>query len=185
LRSSYDAVLVGAGTVRIDDPQLTVRPPHGRRKPYVRVIACEQGPVPAGRAIFAQEPGYAPTIVLAPAGARAEFAALETVAEVEYVGSAEALELDLGRALEALRARGIASVLCEGGPTLAARLIERDLVDRIDWIVAPAVLGQPGAVPALRAAGGERMMSFDRVERLGPDVLLSARPSKGTSCLAD
>jgi diaminohydroxyphosphoribosylaminopyrimidine deaminase/5-amino-6-(5-phosphoribosylamino)uracil reductase len=185
LRSVYDAVLVGAGTVRVDDPQLTVRPPHARRKPFVRAIACEHAAVPADRAIFASEPGYAPTIVLAPAGARAAFAPLEPVADVVYVGSPDALELDLSLALEALRERGIASVLCEGGPTLASRLIERDVVDRIDWLVAPAILGRPGAVPVLGPSGGERTLAFDRVERLGPDVLLSARVLKGETCSVD
>ncbi|MBV8151760.1 MAG: bifunctional diaminohydroxyphosphoribosylaminopyrimidine deaminase/5-amino-6-(5-phosphoribosylamino)uracil reductase RibD, partial [Candidatus Eremiobacteraeota bacterium] len=41
LRIAHDAVMVGAGTVRIDDPQLTVRPIHARRRPYARVIVCE------------------------------------------------------------------------------------------------------------------------------------------------
>jgi diaminohydroxyphosphoribosylaminopyrimidine deaminase/5-amino-6-(5-phosphoribosylamino)uracil reductase len=174
LRCIHDAVLVGAKTVRIDDPALTVRPPRARRRPYVRAIACEDAPVSAEHAIFQTEAGYAPTIVLAPAGAREAFSALEDVADVLYVGSPEALKLDLQLALEALRARGIASVLCEGGPVLGARLIERDLVDRLDWLVAPVLLGGPQAVPALPVSAQGRTLRFDRVERLGPDVLLSA-----------
>lgn len=174
LRARYDAVMVGAGTVRVDDPQLSVRPPRGRKKPYVRVVVCERDPVPVSRAVFAPLDGYALTIVLAPAGRRAAFAELEPVADVIYVGPDDALELDLALALETLRARGIASVLCEGGPTLAGRLLERDLVDRADWLVAPALLGGPDAVPALVRGGGGRTLRFDRVEPLGPDVLLSA-----------
>jgi diaminohydroxyphosphoribosylaminopyrimidine deaminase/5-amino-6-(5-phosphoribosylamino)uracil reductase len=172
LRAAYDAVLVGAGTVRVDDPQLTVRPHRARRKPYVRAIACEEAPVPATRAIFAETDGYARTLVLAPGGKRAEFATLESVAEVLYVG--EGAALDLAAALDALREHGVASVLCEGGPTLAARLIERGLVDRIDWLVAPVMLGGPQAVPALaRTSALSATFAFDRVAQLGPDVLLS------------
>jgi diaminohydroxyphosphoribosylaminopyrimidine deaminase/5-amino-6-(5-phosphoribosylamino)uracil reductase len=174
LRFRYDAVMVGAGTVRVDDPQLTVRPIRGRRKPYSRVVVCERDPVPVERAVFAPLDGYARTIVLAPAGRRAAFSELEDVADVAYVGDEAAVELDLALALEALRGRGIASVLCEGGPTLAGRLLERDLIDRADWLVAPALLGGPDAVPALVRGGGGRALRFDRVERLGPDVLLSA-----------
>ena len=186
LRASHDAVLVGAGTVRIDDPQLSVRPPRARRTPYVRAIACEDAPVPPERAIFAPLEGYARTIVLAPAGSRAAFASLDDVADVAYVGEADARTLDLKLALDALRGRGIASVLCEGGPTLAGRLIEAGLVDRIDWLVAPALLAAGGAVPALSFGAGGAIVAFDRVERLGPDVLLSARlTSKGRSCSAD
>jgi diaminohydroxyphosphoribosylaminopyrimidine deaminase/5-amino-6-(5-phosphoribosylamino)uracil reductase len=174
LRARYDAVMVGAGTVRVDDPQLSVRPPRARRKPYVRVVVCERDPVPLERAVFAELDGYARTIVLAPAGRRAAFTALEAVADLVYVGPPDALELDLALALEALKGRGIASVLCEGGPTLAGRLLERDLIDRADWLVAPALLGGPDAVPALVRGGGGRQPRFDRVETLGADVLLSA-----------
>jgi diaminohydroxyphosphoribosylaminopyrimidine deaminase/5-amino-6-(5-phosphoribosylamino)uracil reductase len=173
LRAAYDAVLVGAGTVRVDDPQLSVRPPRARRKPYVRVVACEEAPVPGDRQVFEPLEGYARTIVLAPAGKRAAFASLEGVADVLYVGSENDVALDLARALAALRERGIASVLCEGGPTLAGRLLERGLVDRIDWLVAPALLRGPAAVPALTGDVGGRVLHFDRTERLGADLVLS------------
>jgi diaminohydroxyphosphoribosylaminopyrimidine deaminase / 5-amino-6-(5-phosphoribosylamino)uracil reductase len=189
LRASYDAVLVGAGTVRIDDPQLSVRPPRARRKPYVRAIACEDAPVPLDRKIFASLEGYAPTIVLAPAGRRDRFAELESTADVVYVapasGESTTETLDLADALAALRARGIASVLCEGGPTLAGRLIARGLVDRIDWLVAPVLLGGPGAIPALGHSALSASLHFDGVEQLGPDIHISGSFRKGASCSAD
>ncbi|MBD5635483.1 MAG: RibD family protein, partial [Candidatus Eremiobacteraeota bacterium] len=173
LRAASDAVMVGAGTVRIDDPQLSVRPPRARRKPYVRVVVCEADAVPLDRFVFAPLDGYDRTIVLAPAGARSRFAALESVADVAFVGDDAALKLDLTLALEALRARGIASVLCEGGPTLAARLLEAGLVDRVDWLIAPALLSGPAAVPALSGGPGGVTLRFERVEPLGPDILVS------------
>jgi len=174
LRATHDAVLVGAGTVRIDDPQLSVRPLRARRRPYVRVVACEDAPIGVERAILAPLEGYERTIVLAPAGRRAEFSALESVAELVFIGDAASVKLDLARALEALRERGIASVLCEGGPTLAGELVARELVDRVDWLVAPVFLGGPDAVEALPGGVGERALRFDRFERLGPDLLVSA-----------
>jgi diaminohydroxyphosphoribosylaminopyrimidine deaminase/5-amino-6-(5-phosphoribosylamino)uracil reductase len=174
LRARYDAVLVGAGTVRTDDPLLSVRPVRARRKPYVRVVAAESTPPLATQALFAPLEGYAPTIVLAPAGRRAAYAGLESVADVEYIGEDHTATLDVSLALEVLRARGIASILCEGGPTLASRMLESDLVDRVDWLVAPAFLSGPGAIPALANAKGTRTLRFDRVEALGADVLLSA-----------
>ncbi len=140
----------------------------------MRIVACERDTVPADRAIFAPLDGYASTIVLAPAGRRERFAGLESVADVLFVGDADANDLDLRAALAALRARGIASVLCEGGPTLAAHLLEMNLVDRVDWLVAPALLSGPTAVPALSGGPSGIPLDFDRVERLGPDVLFSA-----------
>jgi diaminohydroxyphosphoribosylaminopyrimidine deaminase / 5-amino-6-(5-phosphoribosylamino)uracil reductase len=181
LRIEHDAVLVGAGTVRIDDPQLTVRPHATRRKPYARAVACETEAIDATSRILAPPAGappdaYARTVVLAPAGARATFAALEPLAEVVYVGDERALQLDLAAGLAALRERGIASVLCEGGPTLAGRLLARGLVQRVVWLLAPAFLRSETAVPALNGAdvAGANGWRFDRIERVGDDMLLSA-----------
>ena len=181
LRIEHDAVMVGAGTIRVDDPLLTVRPHTTRRKPYARVVVCETDAIPPESRVLAPPrnappDAYRPTIVLAPAGARARFAALEQLAEVVYVGDAEARELDLAAALVALHEREITTVLCEGGPTLAGRLVARGLVQRVIWFLAPTFLRTDAAVPALAgadlaAANGWR---FDRIERVGDDMLLSA-----------
>lgn len=175
LRGAYDAVLVGAGTVRSDDPLLTMRPPRARALPFRRVVACGRTPLPVDSRVFAPLEGYAPTLVLAPAGAREAFADLERVAEVVYVLATDG-RLNLNEALRALRARGIASVLCEGGPTLAAALLGAGLVDRLDWLSAPVLLAGPESLPALEAEAGLRtQIRPDRVERLGDDLLVSAR----------
>jgi diaminohydroxyphosphoribosylaminopyrimidine deaminase/5-amino-6-(5-phosphoribosylamino)uracil reductase len=177
LRVAYDAVMVGAGTVRVDDPQLTVRPPSHRLRPYTRVVACETAAVPPTRRVFASVTDYAKTIVLAPGGARSEFADLEGVAEVVFVGSADARVLDLTEALRALRARGIQSVLCEGGPTLGARLLAARVVNRIYWAIAPVLLTTPDAVPVLAGADLATLgirVRFDGVEMVGGDVVVTA-----------
>ncbi|MGH7660517.1 MAG: bifunctional diaminohydroxyphosphoribosylaminopyrimidine deaminase/5-amino-6-(5-phosphoribosylamino)uracil reductase RibD [Vulcanimicrobiaceae bacterium] len=175
LRIAHDAVMVGAGTVRVDDPQLTVRPAYGRRRPYVRIVVCEDAPVPPGARIFKAEPGYARTIVVAPGGVRDRFASLERVADCIFAGDGE--RLDLSAALIALKEAGIASVLCEGGPTFAAGLLAQRLVDRLIWIVAPVLLAGEEAVPAL-ARGADvalRGWHFEIVERTGEDLWLVAK----------
>jgi diaminohydroxyphosphoribosylaminopyrimidine deaminase/5-amino-6-(5-phosphoribosylamino)uracil reductase len=184
LRFEYDAVMVGAGTIRSDDAQLTVRPHRTRRKPYVRIVVCENDAVPARSRVFAPPPdappgAYAPTIVLARAGLRERFATLEPIADVLYVGEPAASTLDLRAAMRALRAqRGIGAVLCEGGPTLGGRLLEQHLVARIVWFIAPRFLQTPQAVPVLAGADLTRAFDgwrFDEVERVGNDMLVSAR----------
>ena len=178
MRIEHDAVMVGAGTVRIDDPLLTVRPHHVRRKPYTRVVACERAPIPRASRILqppadAPAEAYARTIVLAPAGARDRFAGLEDVADVLYAGDPASTELDLPAALLALRARGITSVLCEGGPTLAARLLSLGAVQRAVWFVAPVLLRGPDAVPVLAGAVPLDGWRFDESERAGEDLMLT------------
>lgn len=175
LRVLYDAVMVGAGTVRVDDPQLSLRPPATRLRESVRIVACERDAVPAESRIFVPLPGYARTIVLAPAGARARFRDLERVAEMLYVGENDARELAIEKALQMLHDRGIMSVLCEGGPTLAARLISAGLVDRLYWAISPVLLHSESAVSVLGgeyADGSPRALRFDRIERLGNDALV-------------
>ena len=176
LRIAHDAVMVGAGTVRVDDPQLTVRPPHHRLRPYVRIVACESDTVPVTSRIFAPAGGYARTIVLAPAGSSDRFEPLSRVADVVFAGDERSERLDLAAALRALRQRELYSVLCEGGPTLAARLISGGLVDRFSWAIAPVLLQREGAVAVLGDVDlGSRRLQFDGVRRAGPDLVVTGR----------
>ena len=181
LRIEHDAVMVGAGTIRVDDPLLTVRPHATRRKPYTRIVVCERGSLPVQSRVFAPPDdappdAYARTIVLAPSAARATLAELEPVADVIYVGAEEETALDLSAALRALREREITTVLCEGGPKLAGRLLAHGLVQRLVWFLAPVLLRADDAVPALAGAdlAGANGWRFDRIERVGDDMLLSA-----------
>ena len=174
LRIGYDAVMVGAGTVAVDDPQLTVRPPRDRLRPYVRVVLCEREGLSPRSRILAQEAGYARTIVLAPGAVAETFHELREVADVVAVGTPQSRRLDLLEALEALRARGIFSVLCEGGPTLAGRLIAARQADRFYWLIAPLLLRGETSVPVLAGAELQAMrLRFDRTERIGGDLLVS------------
>jgi riboflavin biosynthesis pyrimidine reductase len=162
---------------------LTVRPHRTRRKPYTRVVVCESAPVPAASRVFAAPrdapaDAYARTIVLAPAGLRAAFASLAGVADVVYAGDADARQLDLEAALRALREAGVATVVCEGGPTLAARLLARRLVARAIWFVAPVFLQSPESVPVLAGADlatTANGWTFEGVVRAGDDLMLTAR----------
>jgi diaminohydroxyphosphoribosylaminopyrimidine deaminase/5-amino-6-(5-phosphoribosylamino)uracil reductase len=156
LRAAHDAVMVGAGTVRVDDPLLTVRPPRKRLRPYVRIVVEGREPIPPRSRVLAPVAGYAPTIVLSAEGDG---------------------ELDLDAAMDELYRQGIRSILCEGGPVLATALIERDLVDRFYWAIAPVMLG-PQGVPALSPTSpvtNGRALLFDTIERFDNDVMLSGK----------
>lgn len=176
MRIAYDAVMVGAGTVRVDDPMLTVRPTHDRLRPYVRVVACETETIPASSHVLAAVEGYAPTIVLAPRALESQFDNLRDVADLRLIGDASSERLDLCAAMENMRDAGVYSVLCEGGPTLAARLIDAGLVDRLYWAIAPKLLRNERAVPVLAGvdlAALHQRLRFDRVLRVGDDVVIA------------
>lgn len=178
LRTQFDALAIGAGTLRVDNSRLTVRPPHRRSLPYRRVVFCGTVPPQRDRAIFEALEGYERTLLVVPAGRSADYDALADRAEMLFVGDGRAASLDLPEALHALRARGIASLLCEGGPTLAAQLFERQLVDRFHWIVAPLILDPAQAVPVLAGSRSLPGLRFDRAEPLGNDLLISGAPER-------
>jgi diaminohydroxyphosphoribosylaminopyrimidine deaminase/5-amino-6-(5-phosphoribosylamino)uracil reductase len=107
-----------------------------------------------------------------------EYLVFSEIVEVVPVPATAGGRVDLVAAMEELKARGVTSVLCEGGPTLAGALIAAGVVNRIYWLVAPTLLGNHRAVAALSstcASGAQRSLRFDRVEQLGDDVLLSGR----------
>ncbi len=175
LRGRHDAVMVGVGTVLRDNPDLRCRILGYRKRPGVRVVADSHlrtgllsRLVTTARA--------APVWILAREDADAERRAALSLAGVEVmtVDAAE-VGVDAASALAALGRRGMTRVLVEGGAQLASALLRADLVDRIAWFHAPAVMGGDGW-PAVQAFGvktlGE-MPCFVRTESmsLGQDSL--------------
>lgn len=138
LRAACDAVLVGAGTVRADDPLLTVRLVPGNSP---RRVTLDSGlTLPASARIF---DGSVPTIVLTgPAASRRRAAALaRRGVEVRAVRLGPR-GLDLGQALAALRGLGVQSMLVEGGATVITSLLAERLADRVIVSIAPIILGR-------------------------------------------
>ena len=183
LRDVHDAILVGASTVRADDPELTCRIPGGRDP--VRVVVC--GPrldLPARARVL--DVRTAPTLIVTAAGADPRRVAQLRRRGVAVApipgrrGNVSALAL-----MRTLTARGITSVLVEGGATVAADLLHLGLVDRIAWFVAPSILGGD-ALPAVSGLGIDEVGAAIRLEhidvaRAGDDVLVTAsvRPKDG------
>jgi diaminohydroxyphosphoribosylaminopyrimidine deaminase/5-amino-6-(5-phosphoribosylamino)uracil reductase len=143
LRAGVDAVLVGAGTVRRDDPELTVRLAEGRDP--VRVVVTHDGGLPPQAKVLATA-RRTRTIVVAERATDAARRLLDARgAELVEVGDG-----GLRGALEALAGLGLLDVLCEGGPTLAGALLAEGLIDRVLLFVAPLFVGR--GAPDLFAA---------------------------------
>ncbi|PTV94610.1 diaminohydroxyphosphoribosylaminopyrimidine deaminase [Rhodobacter aestuarii] len=173
LRARYDAVLVGGGTARADDPLLTVRAFTPLRAP-VRVVASRTLDLPRDR--LAGSLDQAPLWLVhgpqAPEEARAFWSGLG--AELIEVGESAA-GLDPVAVMHALAERGLTRVFCEGGGQLAASLMAAGLVDELIGFTAGVVLGGD-ARPGIGALGLERLADAPRyrlteVQPIGPDVL--------------
>ena len=147
IRAGFDALLVGSGTWRADDPRLTARGDIVPRVPPVPVLLDTQGQATRGLRVLRREGGARRPIMVTAAGRATRLqGSLGEEAEVVPV-SQDGCGLDLEEVLGALAERGVDTILCEGGGILAAALLEGDLVDRIYVFLAPCLIGA-GGVPA-------------------------------------
>jgi diaminohydroxyphosphoribosylaminopyrimidine deaminase/5-amino-6-(5-phosphoribosylamino)uracil reductase len=143
LRLSHDAVLVGAGTARADDPDLSVRDMGAVRQPVRIVIDAALSHAPDSK--LGRTAQMSPVWMLH--GPAATDAARQAWAATgaRLIALPAAPHIAARAALQALAAEGITRVLCEGGATLAALLVADDLVDRVVLHTAGALIGAEGA----------------------------------------
>ncbi len=161
LRARVDAILIGAGTLRADNPRLTVRGIRGARQPW-RVVLSRKSGLPPDRHLFTDEHRDR-TIVLS--------------------------GMTLRAALRALGRRQITSVMIEGGGEILGQAFDGGLVDEIQCYLAPLVSG--GTTPAVGGVGVaenplRRKLFGARFRPIGSDVCLSAlvarEPFQKSSC---
>ncbi|GEO38161.1 hypothetical protein SAE02_23090 [Skermanella aerolata] len=135
MRALSDAVLVGAGTVRHDDPKLTVR--HCAGDNPARVVVDTNRRLESGYGVFCD--GAAPSLLLC---------AEDLARPAERVGDAEVIGLPrLGQGLDPasiltlLKERGLRFVFIEGGGVTVSRFLQAGCLDRLQVTVAPLILG--------------------------------------------
>lgn len=174
LRARHDAVMVGAGTARADDPSLTVRDLGVDRQP-VRVVVSRHLDLPLlGQ--LARSASAVPVWLCHGHGADAErIRAWEGLGAKLLPCSVKGVQLDPHDVLQQLGAAGLTRVFCEGGSALAASLLAEDLVDELVGFTAGLAIGAEG-LPAIGALGLGRLAEAPRFElletwALGGDVM--------------
>jgi diaminohydroxyphosphoribosylaminopyrimidine deaminase/5-amino-6-(5-phosphoribosylamino)uracil reductase len=171
LREEFDAILIGSGTVRTDNPRLTRRLGLAGARPWTRVVLDGSGEVPpqsqvltdGGRTIlFTSSRSSDPRdgVEIVPVDGRP----------------------DLGSVLGDLYARGIQSVIVEGGAQILSAFIRQQLWQKMILFVAPMVVGGGEAPAIFDDAGVSRLTEahrfrFDRVEFVGSDLMIAAYPT--------
>jgi diaminohydroxyphosphoribosylaminopyrimidine deaminase/5-amino-6-(5-phosphoribosylamino)uracil reductase len=180
LRAGHDAVMVGIGTARVDDPQLTVREWLAPRRAPLRAVLDSGLRLPPESRLV-QSARDVPVWVFGALDAPSERAArLESsgVSVIRVKRYADNSGLDLGMVLAKLWERNVTSVLCEGGGRLGSAWLASGYVDRLYAFVAPRVFGEPG-VAAFQGERGRAADEWRLIERqeLGSDTLLVMSPA--------
>ncbi len=180
LRAHHDAVLIGGGTARMDDPRLTVRAARGGNP--LRVVVSASLDLPAGARLFAAELA-AGTLVATVRPRRAVAAWSRRRSRLTRRGVAvwvlpgRGERVPLRPLLRRLAARGVYHVLVEGGAELAGSLLSEKLADEMQLFLAPLVLGDgvSWATGARFETGRAPHLSGARVEAVGRDWLVWGR----------
>jgi diaminohydroxyphosphoribosylaminopyrimidine deaminase / 5-amino-6-(5-phosphoribosylamino)uracil reductase len=145
LRTGFDAVLIGAGTARVDDPRLTVRLVEPGRLPLHRMVIDPRAELPDDAALWADADRFGVHVFTRADVPERAIGRLERAgARVHATRVGADGRLDLDAVMAVARELGFRSVLCEGGARLAASLLREERVHRIYLFVAPLTLGQEG-----------------------------------------
>jgi diaminohydroxyphosphoribosylaminopyrimidine deaminase/5-amino-6-(5-phosphoribosylamino)uracil reductase len=171
LRALCDAVIIGAGTAALDNPQLTTRKVKGEHP--VRVVLDPDLRLSPSLQIFSDP--CAPTLLVCDASRGAE--AGQRVGAKKVLGVPGLVDaagaLDLRALLHALRQRGLRVLFVEGGGVTVSRFITQGCMDRLHLSVAPVIIG--GGRPGLQLPRSDAMRDClrpsGRVFRMGADVL--------------
>ena len=174
LRLNHDAVLIGAGTARADDPDLTVRDIGAGHQPIRIVIDARLSLKPQSR--LGQTAKSSPVWLChtghAPAEARAAWV---DVGATLIECTADAEQVNLTDALQRLATLGLTRIFCEGGAILAASLIRDHLIDDLITFTAGKLIGAGGnpAIAALPAAPLANLPALTLIttRQIGPDTM--------------
>ena len=174
LRASHDAVLVGAGTARADDPSLTVRDLGVAHQP-VRVVASRRLDLPMMSKLAMTAKEVPLWLCHGPDADPALAEAWEGIGATLLGCDLSGPQLDPASILRQLAAQGITRVFCEGGGGLAAALLQAGLVGQLVGFTAGLAIGAEG-IPAIAPLGLTRLEEAPRfalaeTRPIGGDVL--------------
>ncbi len=177
LRAQHDAVMVGAGTVRADNPQLTVRGMGTVRQP-VRIVVSRDLNVPTTATLF-YGTDESPVWLCHSRSAKTEGFLANGAISIPCEAGRD--QVDLCSVLRELGRKGLTRVFCEGGGGLAASLLKAGLVDQIELFQAGKVIGGDGlgALASLGVAALSDGPSFQcmKQRQIGADVWTTWRPA--------
>ncbi len=177
LRARHDAILVGAQTVIKDNPELTVR--HIRGRNPLRVVVDSSLKVPLQAKVF-QNLSSADTLIATTKttdNPKCQRIADYGVQIISVDADSEG-KVDLKKLFKILAAKGISSILVEGGAQITTSVLKDNLASRLVTIIAPKIIGKGieaiGNLNIIDLAHAKKL-SFQKIKRIGPDIMIDSR----------
>jgi diaminohydroxyphosphoribosylaminopyrimidine deaminase / 5-amino-6-(5-phosphoribosylamino)uracil reductase len=183
LRHALDAIMVGVGTVKADDPELTTRLEEGSGVDATRIILDTHLRMPDTARMLRQASAAETWVVCGPAADPDNKKRLTDQGALILEADIADGRIDLEGLMRDLGARGVTSLLIEGGARVAAAALKAGVVDKAFFFYAPKILGGDDGVPMCSGPGPEKMkdslpLHHMEVDRVGSDVLISGYLSR-------
>jgi len=177
LRHATDAIMVGIGTVKADDPSLTTRLKNVRTKDPLRIILDTKLSIDTNAKVL-QLKSEASAIIVAgdSVSAKKKWRIEQQGAQVISVGLKDG-RIDLNALMNRLGAMGVTSLLIEGGSRVSASAMAASIVDKIIFFFAPKISGGDDGIPICKGPGPDLISDCIRVDdittrQFGNDVMI-------------
>ncbi len=174
LRGRVDAVMIGVGTVLQDDPQLTVR--HTRGRNPLRIVLDSRGRTPPQAKVISSE-GQVVIMTTSQASLSWREKMERAGAEIWELPLDGDLRIDLQEAIRVAGARGVTSLMIEGGRGVITSALKADVVDKFLLFISPKIMGD--GIAGVGDLGVRELSSLYRLynmkaQRMDEDLLITA-----------
>lgn len=179
MRGRYTAIMVGSGTIKTDNPELTARI-RGAHQP-IRIVVDSRSSIPLEAKVFSVTPEARTILVTSNLADKEKILTLERrgviVLEAELTQNKQ---ISLTKLMRQLGGLGIDSILLEGGGELNSSALSSHLVDRVEFFIAPKIVGGRDAKTPVEGIGVTKMEDAYRLtemesRKIGSDLLISAK----------
>lgn len=166
IRDEVDAILVGIGTVINDDPSLTTRLQDKQGKDPIRIILDSHGRTPTSARVIRSESDAGVVIVVTPQAPKKNIVLLEDAGAEVIVSAEKQGKVCFKSLMQLLGARGIASVLVEGGGKVNSSALSGGVVDKVMCFIAPKFIGGMHAPGVFEGEGIKNLTEAPELERV-------------------